>query len=282
LVENSAVVGVHQLEGTWEAERPVLRRMSVAQSQESQRRLATRWRKAGTGSRLHSRVLAPAAGGGRKGDFNGILGHARPKQQNALRQVVELGQVVGLFDFRPCWLTNPNTASPDFPAREQSFDLVFSTKPRKCPIEQAFPPSTGRTGLSSPGDEKQLPPTSFFPSRDSASAMEPAGEAKNRPTVERDVKTAAQRRKSRCGTVRHRSARSLEAAARQCLLNIHYRSGSDADFIFQPRVLLGRLQNAAFRHQKFPTHRLSLIEVEGNLRERNRTWPRHTGRPVSC
>src|SRR5207249_5005416 len=149
---------------TCETERPVLRRMNVEQFEQSQRRLATALEEkrelevAFVRELWHERQASR-----RKGDFNGILVTRGPNSKR-LRQVVELGQAVGLFDFRPCWLTNPNTASQIFPLMEQSFDLVIFDEASQCPIEQAVPAIYRAKRLVVAGDEKQLPPTAFFQS----------------------------------------------------------------------------------------------------------------------
>ena len=114
---------------TCELERPVLRRVNVAQFEQNQRRIATALEEkrelevAFIREPWHERQASR-----RKGDFNGILVTRGPNGKR-LRQVVELGQAVGLFDFRPCWLTNPNTAGQIFPHAEQPFDLVRRPTP---------------------------------------------------------------------------------------------------------------------------------------------------------
>lgn len=84
------------------------------------------------------------------------------KGSKRLRQIVELGKPLGLFDLVPCWMMNPNTASRLFPLEESYFDMVIFDEASQCPIEQAIPAIYRSKRIVVAGDEKQLPPTSFF------------------------------------------------------------------------------------------------------------------------
>jgi len=84
------------------------------------------------------------------------------RKSKRLRQVVDLGKDKGLFDLRPCWLTNPNTACQIFPLIPEDFDVVIFDEASQCPIEQAIPIIYRAKRMIVAGDEKQLPPTTFF------------------------------------------------------------------------------------------------------------------------
>jgi primosomal replication protein N'' len=73
-----------------------------------------------------------------RAQFSGVL-VSRGRNSKRLREVIDLGQPIGLFDFRPCWLTNSNAASQIFPLDEGFFDLIVFDEASQCPIEQAVP-----------------------------------------------------------------------------------------------------------------------------------------------
>ena len=95
-----------------------------------------------------------------------------------LREAVDLALPEGLLTLRPCWLVNPETASKLFPLQAGLFDLVIFDEASQCPLEQAIPAIYRGRVLVVAGDEKQLPPTSFFSARmDDEELEEENGEA---------------------------------------------------------------------------------------------------------
>jgi hypothetical protein len=86
-------------------------------------------------------------------------------QAKRLREAVEAGLPHGLLKMRPCWLVNPAVAAQIFPLTQNLFDYVIFDEASQCPLEQAVPAIyRGQTVIVS-GDERQLPPTSFFATR---------------------------------------------------------------------------------------------------------------------
>jgi very-short-patch-repair endonuclease len=83
-------------------------------------------------------------------------------KSKSLREAVEMGIPEGLLNLRPCWLTNPDTAATILPLRAGLFDIVIFDEASQCPIEQALPIIYRGKHIVVAGDEKQLPPTSFF------------------------------------------------------------------------------------------------------------------------
>jgi len=81
-----------------------------------------------------------------------------------LREAVNLSLDHGLLAMRPCWLVNPATAAELFPLKPGLFDLVIFDEASQCPLEQAVPAIFRGNTVVVSGDEKQLPPTSFFSS----------------------------------------------------------------------------------------------------------------------
>ena len=82
-----------------------------------------------------------------------------------LREAVEAGLPHGLLKMRPCWLVNPAVAAQIFPLTQNLFDLVVFDEASQCPLEQAVPAIYRGKTLIVSGDERQLPPTSFFSTR---------------------------------------------------------------------------------------------------------------------
>lgn len=90
------------------------------------------------------------------------LRRSRYGESRRLREAIAIGLPLGLLDLRPCWLVSPSAASQVLPLAPGLFDLVIFDEASQCPVEQAAPSMfRGKTLLIS-GDEKQLPPTSFF------------------------------------------------------------------------------------------------------------------------
>src|SRR3990170_9017136 len=90
------------------------------------------------------------------------LRRSRYGEAKRLREAVSLSLPEGLLAMRPCLLVNPGTAAEVFPLKEGLFDLVIFDEASQCPVEQAVPAIFRGKSLVVSGDEKQLPPTSFF------------------------------------------------------------------------------------------------------------------------
>lgn len=82
-----------------------------------------------------------------------------------LREFVERGADLGLMQLRPVWLVNPDVASRLLPLRSALFDTVIFDEASQMPIEYALPTLYRSARMVVSGDEKQMPPTSFFTSR---------------------------------------------------------------------------------------------------------------------
>jgi hypothetical protein len=93
------------------------------------------------------------------------LRRSRHGQARRLREAVGLALPLGLLDFRPCWLVSPASASEVLPLAAGLFDVVIFDEASQCPVEQAAPSIFRGKSLLVSGDEKQLPPTSFFSAR---------------------------------------------------------------------------------------------------------------------
>jgi primosomal replication protein N'' len=86
-------------------------------------------------------------------------------QARSLRGIFDEGKDLGLMSLRPIWLMNPDVASRVLPLKAGQFDLVIFDEASQIPVEHAAPSlfRAKRTVIS--GDDKQMPPSSFFASR---------------------------------------------------------------------------------------------------------------------
>ncbi|MEQ4922290.1 protein kinase domain-containing protein [Proteus hauseri] len=79
-----------------------------------------------------------------------------------LREFIEQACDLGLFNLRPIWLMTPDVASQILPLKAGLFDSVIYDEASQMPIEFALATLyRGKQAIVS-GDEKQMPPSSFF------------------------------------------------------------------------------------------------------------------------
>ena len=82
-----------------------------------------------------------------------------------LREFFIRGQDLGLLPLRPVWLTTPDVASQLLPLNKSFFDLVIFDEASQMPVEYALPSLYRAKASVVSGDDKQMPPSSFFASR---------------------------------------------------------------------------------------------------------------------
>lgn len=122
---------------------------------------------------------APAAKGARRTEHQAtreaMLKEAK-KQRNTLplRGFVRRFWDRGLFDVLPVWLLSPETMATLFP-RAAVFDQVVLDEASQCTAENGLPALMRARRAVIAGDERQMPPTSFF----KTSAEEEDGEAQD-------------------------------------------------------------------------------------------------------
>ena len=80
-----------------------------------------------------------------------------------LRQLVRDFADDGVLDVLPCWLVSPETMAVLFP-RAPLFDLVIFDEASQCTVESGLPVFLRAKQVIVAGDEKQMPPTSYFKS----------------------------------------------------------------------------------------------------------------------
>ena len=153
-----------------------------------------------------------------------------------LRQVFDIGRKLGLLHLKPVWLVNPDVASRMLPLHPGLFDVAIFDEASQMRVVNALPALFRAKRCVVSGDEKQLPPTSFFGSRADAAADDGGGDSTDADldnqieTVEEDAE-AAPRIDPRALQVAERHIKDCEdllALSRGHLpetsLDIHYRS----------------------------------------------------------
>jgi len=89
----------------------------------------------------------------------------RGQRARRLREFLDRGTELGLMALRPVWLMNPDVASRLLPLKAGMFDTVIYDEASQIPVEYALPSLFRSKAVIVSGDEKQMPPTSFFSSR---------------------------------------------------------------------------------------------------------------------
>ncbi|WP_088346496.1 MULTISPECIES: AAA domain-containing protein [Rhodomicrobium] len=147
-----------------------------------------------------------------------------------LRQVVEQGRGLGLFKLRPVWLVNPDVVSRMFPLDAGLFDVVIFDEASQMRVANAVPALFRARRCIVSGDDKQLPPTSFFGSRlDSGEQDEDDDDWVDTDTGDAEAESAERSRRQLSESRRHvKDCEDLLALSRgllpQASLDIHYRS----------------------------------------------------------
>jgi RecA/RadA recombinase len=91
-----------------------------------------------------------------------LLKEVRKKRRlMPLRSFVRRFAEHGLLDVVPVWLLSPETMAILFP-REPLFDLVIFDEASQCTVEAGFPVLLRAKRVVVAGDEKQMPPSSYF------------------------------------------------------------------------------------------------------------------------
>jgi hypothetical protein len=204
---------------------------------------------AGTGSRLNS-------------DGADLRRRLTLRGANALRlrQVIAAGARYGdegdpLFDLAPVWLASPERVAQVFP-RKPMFDIVMFDEASQVRLEEALPVLTRGRRVFIAGDPKQLPPTRFFESALSESAVEEV-------ETEQDLFEAHQ------SSVDDLLDAALGLDLPQSYLDVHYRSQSSDLIEFSNQSFYqGRLQPLPGHPDAAPAAALHLHAVNGVYEDR--------------
>lgn len=84
------------------------------------------------------------------------------KRARRLREFIEQGSGLGLMQLRPVWLMTPDVASQVLPLQAGLFDTVIYDEASQMPVEYALPTLFRSRHMVVSGDEKQMPPSTFF------------------------------------------------------------------------------------------------------------------------
>jgi len=115
----------------------------------------------------HALLRAGSAQKGRRRTADQAAREAMLKECRKQRNVMPMRTFMrrfapeGLLDLVPVWLVSPETMTVLFP-REPLFDLVIFDEASQCTVESGLPVLLRAQRAVIAGDERQMPPTSFF------------------------------------------------------------------------------------------------------------------------
>ena len=238
--------------------------MNPTQYEQQQRRLAeTSKEKRDLEAKFINEIWRARQAERSRAQFARVLVTQGPKSKR-LREVIELGERIGLFDFRPCWLTNPNTASQIFPLAESFFDLIVFDEASQCPIEQAVPVIFRAKRIVVSGDEKQLPPTSFFKSSFSFNDDDTDEEEEVDPSEDSERQTRFEMAQRQQALEVKDLLEASKPLLRDCMLQVHYRSEHPALIRFSNHAFYGgQLHIPPSVHASNPA-KCPLVLIEAN------------------
>ncbi|RZL68638.1 MAG: hypothetical protein EOP77_00655 [Variovorax sp.] len=179
-----------------------------------------------------------------------------------LREFIDLGTPLGLMQLRPIWLMNPDVASRVLPLKSALFDSVIYDEASQMPVEHALPTLfRGAISIIS-GDEKQMPPTSFFSSKvesDEAEAFDGEMPEEDASEEERDAfeETWNRREIKDCPDLLQLSRTNLPNST----LQIHYRSAYRELIGFSNACFYGNNLSVPVRHPEATVRHARPIEV---------------------
>ncbi len=172
------------------------------------------------------------------------------RRARRLREFVDAGVDLGLLAVRPVWLMNPDVASRVLPLRRM-FDSVIFDEASQMPVEHALPALYRAEVLVVSGDEKQMPPTSFFSSKvenDEADLLDEDEPEEGATEAERDALTDTWNRREikDCPDLLHLAREVLPKA----MLEIHYRSSYRELIDFSNASFYANRLNVPVQHPK--------------------------------
>ena len=117
--------------------------------------------------RINREALAGNIEPSRLGDrasWDDITRFTGPRSRR-LREFLQMGAEIGLMELRPVWLMGPDVASRLLPLTKGLFETIVYDEASQMPVEYALPTLYRARTVIVSGDEKQLPPSSFFATR---------------------------------------------------------------------------------------------------------------------
>jgi len=179
-----------------------------------------------------------------------------------LREFIDRAAPLGLFALRPVWLMTPDVASRVLQPRAGLFDTVIFDEASQMPVEYALPSLFRSRLVVVSGDEKQMPPTSFFASKvenDEAAIFDGEEPEEGASEEEREAFTETWNRRE------IKDCPDLLQLARSVLrtrtLQVHYRSKYRELISFSNASFYANSLSVPVRHPVETIRRLKPIEV---------------------
>ena len=179
-----------------------------------------------------------------------------------LREFIDRSVPLGLLALRPVWLMTPDVASRVLQPRAGLFDTVIFDEASQMPVEYALPSLFRSKLVVVSGDEKQMPPTSFFASKvenDEAAIFD--GEEPEEGATEEEREAFAEtwnRREIKDCPDLLQLARSV---LRTRTLQVHYRSKYRELISFSNASFYANGLSVPVRHPEETIRKLKPIEV---------------------
>jgi primosomal replication protein N'' len=132
------------------------------------------------------------------------------------------GESLGLRHLRPVWLMIPTAVSQVLPLEASLFDMVIFDEASQMPVEHALPSLYRATSVVVSGDDKQMPPASFFANRiqDEDTGGEPDADEEDNEQKDNVFELPAVTTITNCPDLLHLA----DSVLPQSTLQIHYRS----------------------------------------------------------
>jgi primosomal replication protein N'' len=179
-----------------------------------------------------------------------------------LREFIDKATGLGLMSLRPVWLMTPDVASRVLLPKAGMFDTVIYDEASQMPVEYALPTLFRGKVVVVSGDDKQMPPTSFFSSKvenDEASLFDGEEPEDDASEEERDAYTETWNRREikDCPDLLHLARVVLPTRT----LQIHYRSAYRELIAFSNASFYGNRLSVPVRHPDDVVRKIKPIEV---------------------
>lgn len=193
------------------------------------------------------------------------------QRSRRLREFIELGANLGLMKLRPVWLMNPDVASRVLPLKSALFDTVIYDEASQMPVEFALPSLFRARVMVVSGDEKQMPPTSFFTSKlESDEAQDFDGETPDEDSTEEERaafdETWNRREIKDCPDLLQLARTAMPSE----VLKIHYRSEYRELIAYSNAAFYGNDLSVPVRHSDsvvLSTKPIEMVRVDGIYHE---------------
>lgn len=179
-----------------------------------------------------------------------------------LREFIDRAAPLGLFALRPVWLMTPDVASRVLQPKAGLFDTVIFDEASQMPVEYALPSLFRSRLVVVSGDEKQMPPTSFFASRvenDEAAIFDGEEPEEGATDEERDAfaETWNRREIKDCPDL----LQLARTVLRTCTLQVHYRSKYRELIGFSNASFYANSLSVPVRHPEETIRKIKPIEL---------------------